>query len=184
MRLIDWLVTRDDIDPKRIGIFGTSKGGIEAYLAAAADTRISVAVPCISVESFRWAAENNSWQSRIGTVQAAFDAAAKDSGVEKPDGAFVHTFYSKVAPGIDREFDGPAMVPLIAPRPLLAINGELDPRTPKGGLDLCAAAARAAYKAAGAEEKFVLHVQPNTAHQVKPESKVMAREWFVRWLKP
>ncbi len=184
MRLIDYLETRDDVDAKRIGAFGTSKGGIELYLAAAADPRIAVAVPCISVESFRWAAENNSWQSRIGTVQAAFDAAAKDSGVEKPDGHFVHTFYSKIAPGIDREFDGPAMVPLIAPRPLLSINGELDPRTPKGGLDLCVEATRAAYQAAGAEEKFVLRIQPNTAHQVRPESKVLAREWFVRWLKP
>ena len=184
MRLIDYLVTRDDVDPKRIGIFGTSKGGIEAYLAAAADPRLAVVVPCISVESFRWAAENNSWQSRIGTVQAAFDAAAKDSGIAKPDGDFVHTFYSRIAPGIDREFDGPSMVPLIAPRPLLAINGEIDPRTPRPGLDLCADAARAAYKAVGAEEKFVLRIQPNTAHKVLPESKVLAREWFVRWLKP
>ena len=184
MRLVDYLVTRDDIDAQRIGIFGTSKGGIEAYLAAAADPRLAVVVPCISVESFRWAAENNSWQSRIGTVQAAFDAAAKDSGVAKPDGDFVHTFYSRIAPGIDREFDGPAMVPLIAPRPLLSINGELDPRTPKGGLDLCAAAIRSAYKAAGAEEKFVLQIEPKTTHKVLPESLVLAREWFVRWLKP
>src|SRR5436309_73619 len=35
MRLVDYLETRDDIDPHRIGIFGVSKGGIEAYLAAA-----------------------------------------------------------------------------------------------------------------------------------------------------
>lgn len=184
MRLVDWLETRADVDAKRIGLFGVSKGGIETYLAAAADPRIAAAVPCIGVESFRWAAENNAWQSRIGTVQAAFDAAAKDRGIEKPGGDFVHTFYSRVAPGLDREFDGPAMVPLIAPRPLLAINGEIDPRTPKGGLDLCAAAARAAYKADGAEEKFVLQIEPNTAHKVLPESLVLAREWFVRWLKP
>ena len=184
MRLVDYLETRDDVDPKRIGLFGISKGGIEAYLTAAADPRIAAVVPCIAVESFRWAAENNSWASRIGTVQAAFDAAAKDSGVAQPGGEFVHTFYLKVAPGLDREFDGPAMVPLIAPRPLLSINGELDPRTPKGGLDLCAAAARSAYQAAGADEKFVLHVQPNTAHKVNPESLVLARDWFVRWLKP
>ena len=184
IRLVDYLETRDDIDPKRIGIFGTSKGGIEAYLAAAVEPRLAVVVPCIAVESFRWAAENNSWQSRIGTVQAAFDAAAKDSGVAKPDGDFVHTFYSKIAPGIDREFDGPAMVPLIAPRPLLSINGDMDPRTPMPGLQIAAEATRAAYKAAGAEDKFVLHIQPNTAHQIRPESKVLARQWFVRWLKP
>jgi dienelactone hydrolase len=184
MRLIDYLETRDDIDARRIGLIGFSKGGIETYLTAAVDPRVAVAVPCIGVQSFRWAAENNSWQSRIGTVQAAFDAAAKDSGIATPDGAFVHTFYTRVAPGLDREFDGPAMLPLIAPRPLLSINGEIDPRTPMPGLQLCADAARAAYRAAVAEEKFVLHVQPNTAHKVNPESLVLAKDWFVRWLKP
>ena len=184
MRLIDYLETRDDIDPKRIGLFGISKGGIETYLAAAVDPRIAAAVPCIAVESFRWAAENNSWQSRIGTVRAAFDAAANDRGMEKPGGNFVHTFYARVALGLDREFDGPAMLPLIAPRPLLSINGELDPRTPLPGLQLCATAAQAAYRAAGADEKFVLRIQPNTAHKVNPESLVLAREWFVKWLKP
>lgn len=184
MRLIDYLETRPDVDPKRIGIFGTSKGGIECYLTAPVEPRIACIVSCIGVESFRWAAENNSWQSRIGTVQKAFDAAAKERGVAKPDGEFVHAFYSRVAPGIDREFDGPAMVPLAAPRPFLAINGEIDPRTPAPGLMLCADAARAAYKAAGAEDRFVLHIQKNTAHKVNPESLTLAKEWFVRWLGP
>jgi dienelactone hydrolase len=184
MRLIDYLVTRPDVDPTRIGLFGISKGGIETYLTAAADPRVAVAVPCIAVESFRWAVENNSWQSRIGTVQTAFDAAAKDSGVAQPGADFVHTFYTRVAPGLDREFDGPAMVPLIAPRPLLAINGEIDPRTPLPGVQLCADAARSAYRSAGAAEKFSLLIQPATGHKVLPESMTAAREWFVRWLKP
>ncbi len=184
LRLVDYLAMRDDVDPKRIGLFGISKGGIETYLAAAVDPRIAAAVPCIGVESFRWAAENNSWQSRIGTIQAAFDAAAKERGIEKPDGDFVHAFYARVAPGLDREFDGPAMVPLIAPRPLLSINGETDPRTPLPGLNLCADAARTAYHAANADEKFVLRIQPKTGHRVLPASLTLAKEWFVRWLKP
>lgn len=184
MRLIDYLETRDDIDPRRIGLIGFSKGGIETYLTAAVDPRVAVAVPCIGVQSFRWAMENNSWQSRIGTVQAAFDAAAKDSGVANPGADFVRTFYDRVAPGITGPFDGPAMLPLIAPRPLLAINGEIDPRTPMPGLQECASAARAAYTRAGAAEKFVLHIQPNTGHKVLPESMTLAREWFVRWLQP
>jgi dienelactone hydrolase len=184
MRLIDYLLTRDDIDPARIGAIGFSKGGIETYLAAAVDPRIAVAVPCIGVQSFRWAAENNSWQSRISTVQAAFDAAARDVGIEKPDAGFVRVFYDRVAPGIDREFDGPAMLPLIAPRPLLVINGEIDPRTPMPGLKECVLATRTAYRGEGAEEKFVFHVQPNTGHKVLPESVILARKWFVTWLRP
>ena len=184
MRLVDYLETRDDVDPKRIGLFGISKGGIETYLAAAADPRIAAAVPCIAVESFRWAVDHDSWQSRIGTVQTAFDAAARDSGVKNPGAEFVRTFYSKVAPGIDGKFDGPAMVPLIAPRPLLSINGEIDPRTPLPGVELCAEVTRAAYRAAGAEEKFVLRIQPKTGHLVLPESFDASLAWFVRWLKP
>lgn len=184
MRLIDYLQTRDDVDPARIGAIGFSKGGIETYLAAAADPRIAVAIPCIGVQSFRWAMENNSWQSRISTVQSAFDAAARDRGIENPGADFVRTFYDRIAPGIYGEFDGPAMLPLVAPRPLLVINGEIDPRTPMPGLKECVVAARTAYRGHDAEDKFVFHVQPNTGHKVLPESIVMARQWFVRWLKP
>jgi len=50
MRLIDYLETRADVDPKRIGLIGFSKGGMETYLAAAADPRITVAVPLIGVQ--------------------------------------------------------------------------------------------------------------------------------------
>ena len=52
MRLVDYLETRDDVDAKRIGLTGISKGGIETYLTAAVDTRIAAAVPCIGVKAF------------------------------------------------------------------------------------------------------------------------------------
>jgi dienelactone hydrolase len=184
MRLIDYLETRPDVAAERIGLIGFSKGGIETYLTAAVDPRIAVAVPCIGVQSFQWALENDAWRSRVETVQKAFDTAARESAINPPGAAFVRTFYDRIAPGIAGEFDGPAMLPLIAPRPLLAINGEIDPRTPGPGLKLCADAARAAYHAADADEKFVLHVQPATAHKVLPSSIILAREWFVRWLRP
>ena len=183
-RLVDCLVARDDVDPTRIALIGFSKGGIEAYLTAAADPRIAATVAFIGVQSFGWALDHNAWQSRIGTIQPAFDAAAKASGVTKTDAAFVRRFYDRVAPGIYDRFDGPAMLPLIAPRPFLAINGDFDDRTPLPGLELCAAAARAAYQAARAEENFTLTIQPNTGHKANPESVVAARAWLVRHLKP
>src|SRR4051812_1074923 len=42
MRLIDYLETRDDIDAKRIGLIGISKGGMETWLSAAVDPRVGV----------------------------------------------------------------------------------------------------------------------------------------------
>ena len=80
MRLIDYLETREDVDSRRIGMIGFSKGGMETYLTAAIDPRVAVAVPCIGVQSFRWALENDAWQSRVETFQVALNAAAKDAG--------------------------------------------------------------------------------------------------------
>ena len=68
MRLVDYLVTRKDVDAARIGLSGVSKGGIETYLAAAADPRIAAAVPYIGVQSFKWALENGQWRARIATM--------------------------------------------------------------------------------------------------------------------
>ena len=184
MRLLDYLQTRDDVDPARIGLIGISKGGIETYLAAAADPRIAVAVPCIGVESFRWALDHADWQGRIGTIQNAFDAIAKENGVTKPDSAFVRKFYNRVAPGIYSEFDGPEMLKLIVPRPLLVINGDSDNHTPLPGVMESTRAAQKVYTADKAEDHFAVIIQKNTGHQVKPESESAAIEWFVKWLKP
>ena len=184
MRLVDYLSARDDVDTNRIGLIGISKGGIETYLAAAADPRIAVAVPCIGVQSFRWALEHNGWQGRIATIQNAFDTIAKDAVVPKPDSAFVHKFYDRVVPGIAGEFDGPKMLALIAPRPLLVINSDSDNHTPLPGVMECTTAAQKVYAADHVTNNFAVIIQKNTGHQVKPESERAAIEWFVRWLKP
>ena len=183
MRLVDYLKTRRDVDGRRIGLIGISKGGIETYLAAA-DKRIAVAVPCLGVQSFHWALEHNDWQGRIGTIQNAFDAIALDAGVKTSDTEFVKSFYDRVVPGIYSQFDGPAMLPLIAPRPLLVINSDTDEHTPLPGVMECADAARQAYQAAGLEDHFAIRIQEKTAHQVRPESERAAIGWFVKWLKP
>jgi dienelactone hydrolase len=184
MRLIDYLGTRDDVDPARIGLFGISKGGIETYLAAAVDPRVAVAVPCLAVQGFEWELEHNAWQSRAGTFAKAFSGAAKDAGVLRPDAAFLKAFYARVAPGIDAEFDGPSIVPLIAPRPLLAINGDSDARTPRPGLDEIAEKIQSAYAARGAANCFTLLLERHTAHKVTSEGIAAAQAWFIRWLKP
>jgi dienelactone hydrolase len=184
MRLVDYLEKRADVDAKRIGLMGISKGGIETYLTAAVDPRIAAAVPCIGVQSFRWALEHDSWKPRIGTIQKAFDTAAKEDDVAAPDAAFVRKFYDRVAPGIYGEFDCPAMLPYIAPRPMLVINGDSDDRTPLPGLKECTDAADTAYRAAGAAEQFSVRLQEKTGHTVRPESENAAVDWFARWLKP
>jgi predicted esterase len=184
LRLLDYLETRADVDPQRIGLIGFSKGGMETYLATAVDPRIAVAVPCIGVQSFRWALDNNAWQSRVETFQTAINSAAKDAGVTEVNADFVRKFYDRVVPGIYAQFDGPEMLPLIAPRPLLVINGDSDPRTPLSGVKESAARTRQAYLKAEAANKFELLIQEKTGHAVTPAARQAAIAWFVKWLKP
>jgi dipeptidyl aminopeptidase/acylaminoacyl peptidase len=80
------------------------------------------------------------------------------------------------------DFDAPAMLPLIAPRPLLIINGDSDPRTPVPGVQQSAAPAEARYRALGAEERFRLLLQPNTGHAFTDSAQTEAVKWLVRWL--
>ena len=183
-RVIDYLQTRNDVDPARIGLMGFSKGGMETYLAAAYDERVAVAVPCIGVQSFAWGLANDKWHGRIGTVQSAFDMAAKQDGVDKPDAAFVKKFYDRILPGIDGILDGPSVLPTIAPRPLLAINGETDAINPIDGVRIVHAATKAAYERAGVPDHFVGEIETGVGHDVTKEYRDEAVEWFVRWLKP
>ena len=182
--LLDYLETRDDVDVQHIGLIGFSKGGMETYLAAAIDERIAVAIPFIGVQSFRWALDNNAWQSRIGTIQPAIDQAARDAGRSGINTDFVRHFYNRVVPGIADRFDGPQMLPLIAPRPLLVINGDSDPLTPVPGLMEVVEKTKAAYAQANAADKFKFTLQPNTGHDVTPQAFQEAIAWLEQWLKP
>ncbi len=184
MRLVDYLETRADIDAKRIGLMGLSKGGIETYLTAAVDPRIVAAIPVIGVQGFGWALEHDAWQARAETLQTAIKGAAGDEGGATIDEALVRKFYARVSPGIDGDYDAPAMLPLIAPRALLVINGDSDPRTPLPGVFEAMKAAEAAYAAAGVKEKLGLYLQPHSGHVFTPVAELVALDWFVRWLAP
>ena len=184
LRLVDYLQTRDDVDPRRIGVMGISRGGTEAYLAAAVDPRIAAVVPIIGVQGFRWALDNDRWQPRVGTFAPAVEGAARDEGVPKVDAAFVRRFYDRVAPGIYGDYDSGSMLALIAPRPVLVINGDSDPRTPLAGVQEAIASARRAYIRMGAEEKLGLYLQPNAGHVFTPVAELVMADWFVKWLAP
>src|SRR5204862_2681448 len=171
-------------DPERVGLIGFSKGGIETWLAAAVDDRYRVAVPAISVQSFRWSLEHDRWQGRANTIKAAHEAAAKDLGEDKVNARVCKALWDKVIPGMLDEFDCPSMIRLFAGRPLLILSGDTDPNCPLEGAKLAFAAAEEAYKAKDASDKLKIMVAKDSGHTVTNDQKKAALDWLEKWLKP
>jgi dienelactone hydrolase len=182
-RTVDYLATREDVDPERIGMIGFSMGGIQTWLAAAVDDRVKVVVPAIAAQSFRWSLENNQWQGRARTIKVPHEQAAEDLGKEEVDAEVCRALWNKIIPGMLDRFDCPSMLRLFAGRPMLIVSGETDPNCPLGGAKLAFASAEAAYRKAGAVDKLKIDVATGVAHKVTDEQQKMALDWFVKWLK-
>jgi pimeloyl-ACP methyl ester carboxylesterase len=183
-RTLDYLETRPDVDPKRVGMVGISMGGIETWLAASVDRRVAVAVPAISVQSFRWGLEHDAWHARANTFKAASDAAATDLGQQRVNARVCRELWDKVIPGILGPFDCPSMIRLFAGRPLLILNGKRDIICPIEGARVAYSAAERAYKAADASDKLRIIVASNVGHTVTRRQHAAALDWLTEWLKP
>ncbi|CAL5435544.1 unnamed protein product [Camellia sinensis] len=183
IKLADYLTHRKDIDPSKIGITGESLGGMHAWFAAFAETRYAVAAPIIGVQGFRWAIDHNKWQGRVDSIKAVFEEARIDLGKSTIDKEVVEKVWDRIAPGLDSQFDSPYTIPIIAPRPLLILNGEDDPRCPIEGLEKPTSRACKAYEETHCLDNFKLIAQPGIGHQMTSLMVKEASEWFDKFLK-
>jgi hypothetical protein len=124
MRIIDWAITRPDVDGDRILMLGNSGGGMATAHTAACDDRISVAVPCCAY---------NNYMSFEGTLRHC------------PCNAI---------PGIFRFGEFWDVAGLIAPRPLLTVNGLTDSLHPVSEVNAAVSRLREIYTASGAPERY------------------------------
>ena len=184
MRTVDYLVSRPDVDAARIGLTGTSKGGIEAFLTAAVDDRIKVVVPALAMQSFRWGLNHDRWQGRANSVQAAHEAVARELKQPEVNREVCQALWAKVLPGIRDAFDGPSMVRLLAGRPTLFLNGDRDPNCPIEGAEVAFDAARAAFHEVGADDRLEVMIAKETGHTVTWDQHQAGIDWFVTWLHP
>jgi dienelactone hydrolase len=185
-RLIDVLEKHEVVDVRHIGMLGISMGGIQTWLAASVDDRVTVAAPLIGVQSFRWSLENDRWQGRANTIKSAHEAAAKDLGEPAVNKRVCRELWSKVLPGILGDFDCPNLLPLFAAgsaRALFIANGDRDPNCPVEGARIAIAAAESAYRKAGASDRLVVRVNAGVGHKLTNEDRKAAIEFGERWLK-
>lgn len=169
--VVDDLEARPGVDASRIGSTGVSLGGMHTWLLAAADERIAAAAPAIGVQSFRYALDQHLWDPRVNTIRPVFDAASEDLHC-KLDTTVVEAVWDRLTPGLadagPSGFDAPVSLPLIAPRPLLVLSAELDPRCPLDGVRAAVDAASVEYGLHGAGAHFRFFVEQGVGHSMTP----------------
>lgn len=102
IRAIDYLCTRDDVDPDRIGVTGISGGGAATFWIATADERVKVAVPVSGM--------------------ADLESYVKHKVINGHcDCMFLYNTY---------QWDWTTIAALVAPRPMLFANSDKDPIFP------------------------------------------------------
>lgn len=128
MRTVDYLLSRPDVDPERVGCVGLSVGGLRACHLAALDSRIRAAVAVGWMTSFPYQLRSHI----VNTIG-----------------------HSMVVPGLYGDLDYPDVALLAAPRPLLVINGSRDTLFHPEGVRAAFRRLRAGYRKAGNERALV-----------------------------
>jgi dienelactone hydrolase len=154
IRTVDYLVTRPEVDPNRIGCVGLSVGGLRSCHLAALDDRIKAAVVVGWMASYP-----AQLQRRIR-----------------------HTIgFTKLVPGLMRHLDYPDVASLAIPSALLVINGSKDQLFDLDGVRKCFTKLSSCYAKAGVPEKFRGRFY-DTPHEFNAEMQQEAWEWLARWL--
>jgi dienelactone hydrolase/lysophospholipase L1-like esterase len=152
---LDYLCSRPEIDTKRIGATGMSMGSTRSWWLAAMDERIActVGVACLT-----------RYQNLIAHGQL------RQHGVYY----FVN--------GILKHFDVEGVIALIAPRPFLALTGDLDAGSPADGIRVIEERVAKVYAAVGAKDRFASILYKDVGHAHTPVMRKETLAWLRRWL--
>jgi len=152
-RAVDYLCSRPEVQPDRIGCYGHSMGATQTWLVGPWEPRLKCLVANCCLPTYAAIARTH----------------------------ILHCFPNFI-PGWFQHGDTPDIAALIAPRPLHMNFGERDEGSPidevRTGLETIAQA----YDCAGAPEHFSHYIEPGAGHILSPEMWTRARDWFRRHL--
>jgi dienelactone hydrolase len=154
VRTVDYLLTRKEVDPKRIGCVGISMGGYRSMFLAALDDRVKAACVVGFMSTVR------------PMIKAHLDTHSN-----------VHFL-----PGLHAYLDWPDVVALHAPKPLLVQQCSKDKLFPLAAMKESVEKIEAIYKKAGAKDQFSgrFYDEP---HRFTKKMQDEAFDWFDKQLK-
>src|SRR6266849_5259890 len=153
MRALDYLVSRPEVDPARVGAAGCSGGGCLTTYIAALDPRIKAAAPACFLNSFR----------------LLFAGPDPDSEMSLPE---------FLAAGLDHADFLEVAAPSV---PWLVLTTEGDYFTPPGAR-MVYDEARRWYQLYGAADRLRFFIGPGP-HGTPRETREELYAWMIRWLK-
>ena len=153
LRVIDYLVSRKDIDPDRIATMGMSMGSTMSWWLAALDERIKV---CIDI-----------------CCLTDFETLIKTRGID------LHGIFYYV-PDLLNHFSTTQINGLICPRPHLSLAGRRDPLTPLEGLEKVDKGLKLLYEEEGVSEAWKLHIY-DVGHFETVAMRQEIFDFFKRW---
>ncbi|MBZ5591543.1 MAG: alpha/beta hydrolase family protein [Acidobacteriia bacterium] len=153
-RALDYLCSRPDVDPSRIGCCGLSGGGLRTVFLTGLDPRIRCS--CCAGMMTTW----------------------RDYLLNK---CYTHTWMIYI-PGLARDLDYPEIFGLNLPNPLLVLNNREDDLFTVPEMERADKILRDVYHRAGADDRYRMKFYPGP-HKFDREMQGEAFQWFDRWLK-
>lgn len=152
---LDYLASRPEVDPDRLGVTGISMGSTRGWWLMALDDRLKTAV-CVAC------------MTRYQDLIRA--GSLKEHGI----------YY--FVPDMLRHFDTEAVIACAAPRPILFMTGDRDPGSPLAGVHALEARLAPLFNLDGAPKAFVSLVFTDTGHVYLPEMWARMTSWMERAL--
>jgi dienelactone hydrolase len=154
LRALDYLASRPEVDPQRLGTLGMSMGATKAWWLAALDPRIHLCLDVCCLTDYE----------ELIKARALSDHAI---------------FY--YVPSLLKHFQTADINELIVPRPRLSVNGRQDPLTPPLGVEKVRNHLLPLYREYGREADCRIELF-DAAHVELPEMRKLILEWMDRYL--
>jgi cephalosporin-C deacetylase-like acetyl esterase len=158
IRALDYLLSRPEVDPERVGMTGASGGGLNTFFTAAIEDRFACAIPVAYPNTFSTA------------MQAERDLNWEDG-----------TDVCNQVPQVMSYAEMSDIASLFIPKPYSILAGTRDIIFPIAGVRQIAAAIEHNYRLAGVPERF-LFVERDEVHGYQLSLREAAYGWLRKWL--